>query len=109
MIMAQQRCTATVAFDLLRAESQNTHRRVRDVAADLIARVTGQPPEPGRHLRRHLTARRPWLESDPRHSIYDRVRQRTVRRLGSSRRCCRAFAAARVAEFPRVGFAAPTT
>ena len=48
MIMAQQRCTATVAFDLLRAESQNTHRRVRDVAADLIARITGQPPEPGR-------------------------------------------------------------
>lgn len=48
IIMGQQRCTASLAFDLLRAESQNTHRRVRDVAADLIARITGQPPEAGR-------------------------------------------------------------
>ncbi|SDU86434.1 GAF domain-containing protein [Microlunatus sagamiharensis] len=47
IIIAQQRCTATVAFDLLRAESQRTHRRVRDVAADLIGRTSGQPPETG--------------------------------------------------------------
>lgn len=45
IIIAQQRCTATAAFGLLRAESQRTHRRVRDVAADLIGRTSGQPPE----------------------------------------------------------------
>lgn len=48
IIMATRRCTATVAFDLLRRESQNNHRRLRDVAAELITRTTGQPPEPGR-------------------------------------------------------------
>ena len=48
IVMGQHRCTATVAFDLLRAESQHTHRRVRDVAADLVARTTGVPPEPAR-------------------------------------------------------------
>jgi GAF domain-containing protein len=44
VLMAQQRCTAEEAFALLRAHSQNTNRRLRDVAADLITRVTGSPP-----------------------------------------------------------------
>ncbi|MGI3780546.1 MAG: ANTAR domain-containing protein [Janthinobacterium lividum] len=48
IIMGQQRCTASVAFELLRQESQNTRRRLRDVAADLVTRTSGQPPEPGR-------------------------------------------------------------
>lgn len=47
IIMALQRCTAGVAFDLLRKESQTTHRRLADVAADLVRRTTGEDPEPG--------------------------------------------------------------
>jgi GAF domain-containing protein len=46
ILMAQQRCTADEAFALLRAHSQNANRKIRDVAADLIHRVTGAPPAP---------------------------------------------------------------
>jgi GAF domain-containing protein len=48
IIMGQQRCTASTAFELLRQESQNTRRRLRDIAADLVTRTTGQAPEAGR-------------------------------------------------------------
>lgn len=48
IIMAQQRVAASAAFELLRRQSQNSRRRLRDVAADLVARTTGQPPEEGR-------------------------------------------------------------
>lgn len=48
IIMAQQQCTASEAFMLIRRESQNSRRRLRDVAADLVTRISGQPPEPGR-------------------------------------------------------------
>ncbi len=47
IIMGRQGCTASVAFDLLRRESQTSHRRLADVAADLVRRTTGQDPEPG--------------------------------------------------------------
>jgi GAF domain-containing protein len=47
ILMAQQRCTAEEALTLLRSHSQNTNRKVRDVAADLIQRVSGSPPAPG--------------------------------------------------------------
>lgn len=47
IIMGQQRCTASAAFDLLRRESQNNQRRIRDIATDLVTRITGAPPEPG--------------------------------------------------------------
>lgn len=48
VLMAQQRCTSDEAFALLRAHSQNSNRRLRDVAADLITRVSGHPPGAGR-------------------------------------------------------------
>lgn len=48
IIMGQQRCTASTAFELLRQESQSSGRRLRDVAADLVRRTSGQAPEPGR-------------------------------------------------------------
>ena len=48
IIMGQQRCTASVAFELLRRESQNTRRRLRDVAAELVTRTSGEAPEEGR-------------------------------------------------------------
>lgn len=47
ILMAQERCDAHAAFDLLRRHSQNHNRRLRTVAEDLIARVTGGPPTPG--------------------------------------------------------------
>lgn len=48
IIMGQQRCTAPQAFALLMQQSQITHRRLRDLAADLILHATGQPSEPGK-------------------------------------------------------------
>ena len=48
IIMGQQRCTAAVAFELLRRESPNSRRRLRDIAADLVTRTTGAPPDEGR-------------------------------------------------------------
>lgn len=48
ILMAQQRCDAHAAFDLLRRHSQNHNRRLRNVAEDLIARVSGGPPTPGK-------------------------------------------------------------
>lgn len=44
VLMAQERCTAGAAFDLLRRHSQNTNRKLRDVAVDVITRLTGHPP-----------------------------------------------------------------
>lgn len=48
IIMGQQRCAASTAFELLRRESQNSRRRLRDIAAELVERASGQPPESGR-------------------------------------------------------------
>jgi GAF domain-containing protein len=44
VIMAQQRCTAAEAFDVLRSASQNRNVKVRDIAAQIITSITGQPP-----------------------------------------------------------------
>ncbi|MGH3503337.1 MAG: GAF and ANTAR domain-containing protein [Nocardioidaceae bacterium] len=52
ILMAQQRCNADTAFALLRAHSQNNNRKLREVAADLITRTTGQAPEQGPAFRR---------------------------------------------------------
>jgi len=45
ILMAQQRCAAGEAFDLLRQASQHRNRKLRDVAADIITNVTGGPPQ----------------------------------------------------------------
>lgn len=45
VLMAQERCDAREAFELLRQHSQNNNRKLRDVAADVITRLTGHPPE----------------------------------------------------------------
>lgn len=47
ILMGQQHCTAEEAFALLRRHSQNNNRKLRDVAVDLITRVTGQAPVSG--------------------------------------------------------------
>jgi GAF domain-containing protein len=51
ILMGQQRCNATTAFDLLRQASQHRNRKLRDIAADIIANVSGQPPQPRRGFR----------------------------------------------------------
>jgi transcriptional regulator with GAF, ATPase, and Fis domain len=48
ILMGQQRCTANIAFDLLRQASQNRNRKLRDIAADVITKVSGEPPGPRR-------------------------------------------------------------
>jgi GAF domain-containing protein len=50
ILMGQQRCTSQEAFDLLRRRSQTSHGRLRDVAAELIVRVTGEDPQPGKRF-----------------------------------------------------------
>jgi GAF domain-containing protein len=47
ILMGQQLCTADEAFALLRMRSQSSQRKLRDVAADVITKVTGQEPQPG--------------------------------------------------------------
>ena len=47
IIMAQQRCNASGAFDLLRRASQNRNIKLRDLATEIVEAVGGHPPEPG--------------------------------------------------------------
>lgn len=44
VLMVQEGCRADEAFDLLRRHSQNTNRKLRDVAVEVITRLTGHPP-----------------------------------------------------------------
>jgi hypothetical protein len=44
VLMAQERCDSQEAFELLKRHSQNNNRKLRDVAADVITRLTGHPP-----------------------------------------------------------------
>lgn len=52
VLMAQERCTADQAFAMLRKHSQNNNRKVREVAVDLIVRLTGHPPDEPTAFRR---------------------------------------------------------
>jgi AmiR/NasT family two-component response regulator len=44
VLMAQERCQPDVAFDMLRLHSQHNNRKIRDVAVELVTRVTGHAP-----------------------------------------------------------------
>ena len=44
IIMGQNRCTADEAFGVLRTASQNRNVKLRDIAADMVTSVSGQPP-----------------------------------------------------------------
>jgi GAF domain-containing protein len=46
ILMGQQRCTASAAFDLLRQASQHRNRKLRDIATDIVTNVSGEPPQP---------------------------------------------------------------
>jgi transcriptional regulator with GAF, ATPase, and Fis domain len=47
ILMAQQRCDAAAAFDLLRRASQNRNIKLRELAAEIVATVSGHSPGPG--------------------------------------------------------------
>ncbi|MGW6274800.1 GAF and ANTAR domain-containing protein [Streptomyces sp. NPDC055060] len=51
LIMAQQRCSSSEAFAILRTTSQNRNIKLRDLCTDLITRLTGQPPTEAEDLR----------------------------------------------------------
>jgi len=46
VVMAQNRCDADAAFDMLRAASQNRNVKLRDVAAGVLRSVRNAPPPP---------------------------------------------------------------
>jgi GAF domain-containing protein len=46
VIMATERCPQDKAFALLRSLSQNTNVKIRDLAATIVTRVSGEPPRP---------------------------------------------------------------
>jgi transcriptional regulator with GAF, ATPase, and Fis domain len=44
IIMAQNRCTATEAFTVLRRASNHRNLKLRDVAQDIVTHISGKPP-----------------------------------------------------------------
>ncbi len=50
VIMATERCPREKAFALLRAVSQNTNVKLRDLAATIVTSVSGEPPRPASPL-----------------------------------------------------------
>jgi GAF domain-containing protein len=46
VIMATERCPQDKAFALLRSTSQSTNVKLRDLAATIVTRVSGEPPRP---------------------------------------------------------------
>src|ERR1700761_2787794 len=46
VIMATERCPQDKAFALLRSVSQNTNVKIRDLAATIVTRASGEPPRP---------------------------------------------------------------
>jgi GAF domain-containing protein len=46
VIMATEHCPQDKAFALLRSVSQNTNVKLRDLAADIVTSVSGEPPRP---------------------------------------------------------------
>jgi GAF domain-containing protein len=44
IVMGQTRCTADEAFEMIRTISQNRNVKIREVAAEIITAVSGQPP-----------------------------------------------------------------
>jgi GAF domain-containing protein len=45
ILMAREHCDAGAAFDILRRASQRTNRKLRDIAASLVASTTGETSE----------------------------------------------------------------
>ncbi len=50
IIMGQNRCTATDAFEILRRASHHRNIKLRSVAHEIVTRIGGEPPDPGSTL-----------------------------------------------------------
>ena len=48
ILMAQQHCNHDQAFAILRSASQHQNRKLRDVATEIVASMTGETPSPPR-------------------------------------------------------------
>jgi len=46
IIMAREQCNQGRAFAILRSASQNSNRKLRDIAAAVVTSITGEPPQP---------------------------------------------------------------
>jgi GAF domain-containing protein len=46
VVMATEHCTQERAFAMLRSVSQNTNVKLRELAADIVTSVSGEPPRP---------------------------------------------------------------
>ena len=46
VIMAQDRCTQATAFEMLRAASQKSNVKLRDIASAIVTSVSGEAPQP---------------------------------------------------------------
>ena len=70
VIMATERCPQDKAFALLRSVSQNTNVKIRDLAATIVTRVSGEPPQAHGPVRGRVrlmnTRMRGWQASDGR-------------------------------------------
>jgi AmiR/NasT family two-component response regulator len=53
ILMAQQRSDAKAAFEILRRTSQNRNLKLRELAAEIVAAISGKPPEPSAFQHRH--------------------------------------------------------
>jgi GAF domain-containing protein len=47
VIMSQERCTTSQAFNILRSASQNRNVKLREIARQIVTGVSGEPPRPG--------------------------------------------------------------
>jgi len=47
ILIGRHQLTGAEAFDLLRRQSQNSHRKLRDIATDLVTDASGAAPTPG--------------------------------------------------------------
>ncbi len=47
VVMAQERCTGSQAFDILRSASHNRNIKLREIARQIVTSVSGEPPQPG--------------------------------------------------------------
>ncbi|WP_206068633.1 ANTAR domain-containing protein [Nonomuraea composti] len=61
IVMVQRRCTAREAFDILRRVSQDRNVKLHQLAASIVEKVTGRPPQRSRFEEppRRVSGRRP--------------------------------------------------
>lgn len=48
IIMGQNRCASAEAFEILRRASNHRNTKLRDIASEIVTRISGHPPDPDR-------------------------------------------------------------